>query len=274
MQKRLTTPALLVAAACLVSAGSARAAVTLASDSADNAAYTTFGGVNGMNGGSGFTAWSVVSTGAATNGGSFINSGSYDATGLPGRVFDLYENGNGALNSGVTTATRGFATPLVPGATFAFTDVLHFANGTDVNGNATSSLGFSLQNAGGTNLLTLAVGGGTAGYSLTDANRTGAVQTNIPYNYQTAFTFAFTLNDAAGGYTLNVAGGGLPSGGVNVSGSINVASGLPSAVAIFNNDGGFSSDVQFSNLSITAVPEPTGLLSALVLTPLLRRRSR
>lgn len=257
--------------ACVLSGSSTRAAVTLASDSADDAAYTTFGAFNGLNGGSGFTPWAVT---ASPTGGSFLNASSNDASGLPGRVFNIFENGTGALDSGITTATRGFAVPLAVGSTFAFSDILHFSRGPDANGNPTSRLGFNLQNAGGTNLLTLAIAGGATGYTLTDQNRS-AEQTTLGYNFDTTYTFAVTLNDAAGNYTLAVTGASLPADGVSFAGQIDLTGGAPSAVAIFNNNGGGGSDLQFSNLSITAVPEPAGLaVVAGVLAPLALRRRR
>lgn len=260
----------------VVAMGWAAAPARAASGAADTAGnYPVYSQFNGVNLGTGFQPWAVTST-VASSGGSYVNASSYDATGLPGQVFDVYDNGAGTLGSGVTTAVRPFATALTAGQTFSFKDVLHYANGPDASGAPTSSLGFSLLGASGSTLFTFAVGGGAAGYSLTDQTNAGTVEASVPYNYQSTYQFAFTPVDASGDYSFTVTGGGLSPAGVTFVGQT-LGNLLPTAVAVFNNDGGYSSDVQFDDLSITAAaPEPGSLtLAGLAAVGLLgRRRNR
>ena len=247
----------------------ATAAVVAYDTAATYPVYTSF---NGVNGGTGFLPWTES---VSSSGGQYINSPSYDSTGLPGQVFDIYDNGGGTLNSGVTTVTRPFASALTPGQTFSFKDVLHYANGATSGGGITSLLGFSLLDVSGNTLFTFDVSGGAAGYSLTDKNNTATVETSVAYNYQSTDTFAFTPTDAAGDYSFNVSGAGLPTGGVTFTGQTLAGTSLPASVAIFNNDGGYSSDVQFDQLQIIAVPEPASLgFAAVAMFGLLKRRVR
>ena len=94
----------------------------------------------------------------------------------------------------------------------------------------------------------------------------------VSYNYDSTDHFALTLNDASGDYTL-VATGGVSGGTQTITGQISMASGGPAQFAVYDNNGGFSSDIQFNNLAITAAPEPaTFAMLSLGFASLLRRR--
>jgi hypothetical protein len=228
-------------------------AATPASDSASDPAYAS-GFTTGTNGGTGFGPWNIVVTmgDSTSNGGSFINTGSNDPTNLPPPVFDIW-NQNSADNDGYlfsdeTTATRPFDGAMTPNQSFSFQDVLHYGNSTQGGG---SFLGWSLQDSSGDTLLDLHTGGGLPGYYLTDNENSLTLESNLYYNYDAADKFIFTLNDSAGDYTLFVQGN-VVGGSQTLTGQIDMSTGGPSQFEIYDNNGGYSSDIQFNNLTITA----------------------
>ena len=169
----------------------------------------------------------------------------------------------------MTTATRPFTGALTPGQSFSFSDILHFGNSSVGGG---SYLGWSLLDASGNKLLDFHTGGGLNGYFLTDAVSNQTDFPAVSYNYDSTDHFALTLNDASGDYTL-VATGGVSGGTQTITGQISMASGGPAQFAVYDNNGGFSSDIQFNNLAITAAPEPaTFAMLSLGFASLLRRR--
>jgi hypothetical protein len=238
--------------------GQSQAAV-VAFDTANN--YSVYSNFNGVNDGTGFQPWVYNTT---STGGAFINAAgnSYDTAGLPGQTFDLYENGTGTLNSAISSITRPFTGTLSAGQAVSFVDTLHYASGPS-GGQPTSLLGFNLLNSAGTPVFTFAVAGGGAGYMLTDATQTSTL-TSVTYNYQQADTFNFQLNDSAGDYTLTVFPTANPSSVTTLTGHISTSVSAPAAISVFNNDGGYSSDVQSSNFSITNVPEPMSAGMAMI----------
>lgn len=277
--------------ACLL-AGASAGASTLATDQAAN--YTT-GSFSGLNQGSGFGAWSTNfaytgPTGEAGGGGSFVGTNSGITASTP--AFDIYvypsASGDTGLNTDIETATRSFTGALAPGQTFATDFNLNNGNQNTALANtspstADSNLGFALLDSGGKVLFSLtAFGGGE--YWATDATNSGAyfepASGNILYNYHLDDNFVFNLLNSAGDYSLTATGsiGGAPTATFN--GSINMATGGPTQVEYFNNNGGNGSDVQWSSMSIstTPTPEPASLAGALFafagLALLSRRRRR
>jgi MYXO-CTERM domain-containing protein len=238
-------------------------AASPASDNATNGNFST-----GGNGGTGFGPWTINSVG----GGNFVNSGSNDATNLPGPVFDIWNDvgSTGVLNTDVTTAIRPFTGALSPGQSFSFSDAINWGNSSNGGG---SNMGWSLLDSSGNAIFDFHTGGGFNGYYLTDANNTVVQHTNVQYNYESADHFTFTLNDASGDYTLVSTGASVNGGSDTITGQINMGTGGPAQFTIYDNNGQTNSDVQFNNLAITAAPEPAAFgLAAVGLMAMLRRR--
>jgi hypothetical protein len=230
-------------------------AASNASDDASNSPYVVYSAFDGQNGGSGFGPWTVNITGT---GGDYINSSTYDTTGvITTPDFDIWNDTNDGTGGGtygvdVTTATRPFTSALTTGQIFKFSDVLHYANQTQGGG---SALGWSLQDSSGDTLFDFHTAGGAPGYFLSDANNSDTPETTVPYNYQTGDTFAFELNDSSGDYTLTVTsgpGGNVTGGSQTFTGQISMNTGGPSQFAVYNNNGEAGSDIQFNNLAITS----------------------
>jgi hypothetical protein len=240
-------------------------AASNASDNGANSPYVVFDPFTGQNGGTGFEPWTVNITGT---GGGFINSGTYDSTGVVTTPdFDIYNDTNDGTGGGtygvdVTTAIRPFTSALSPDQIFKFSDVLHYANQTDGGG---SALGWSLEDSSGNPLFDFHTAGGAAGYFLSDANNSDTLETTVPYNYQTGDTFSFMLNNSSGAYTFTVSSapsGNVTGGSQTFTGQISMTSGGPSQFAIYNNNGEGGSDIQFNNLAITSVLAPQQWVSA------------
>jgi hypothetical protein len=279
---------------------------------ADNAT-TEF---NGDNGGSGFGPWAVVDTENYTgttpppttdngpgngNGEGFINSAAASGdTHNPGPgYFDVYDNGNpgsssstgAALGSSIETAMRPFNTPLTgSGSSFSFIETLASLRAANA-GSPTSQVGFELLDSSGNVLMDLFCNGGGAGFLVTDAVNNGfqLISTDAGRNPQRALTInsnsgdtiTITLNgqDATNpnnyDYTISSAGHEGSTFADNLQ--INMSTGGPAAFEIFNNDGGFGSDIRVNSLTenVTLVPEPTSIaLGGMGVSALLLRRRR
>ena len=244
-------------------------AATIASDSASN--YVALGGFSGDNQGTGFGAWSTNfsytgPSGGGGGGGSFLDT----TSGLPGAdAFDIYvypgTGGDTGLNTDIETATRSFDSALTAGQTF--TTDLYLNNGNQnsalANTNpasADSNLGYALLDSKGNVLFSMtAFGGGE--YWATDGTNGGAyfepASGNILYNYHADDTFAFSLLNSSGDYSMTVSGNTGTGSPVTFTGSINMATGGPSAIEYFDNNGGNGSDVQWSTMSIASTPAST-----------------
>ncbi len=150
------------------------------SDDAAQAAYAD-GWVTGDNGGTGWGGgWTL---GASGSGGQFIANSNANATlNITSPAFGLWANGGGSAD-----AVRPFSASLQVGQTLS----LEFEN----NGiQAGGSVGFGLQNAGGTNLIEFYFPGGEANYKVSDSvtgRDTGLGWRNSGWN------IAFTLTAAA-----------------------------------------------------------------------------
>ena len=261
-------------------------AALIASDNAANSAYTVNGAFNGLNGGSGFGAWSVtIATPASgSSAGAFVatkGAGSGNAVlSNTTPVFDIFNNGNPAgngttttLNSSITTADRPFTGALTAGQAFSFVEDL--GNGT---GGSSNAEGWELLDAGNNVLLNMftsenqsGTNAGTTAYTVVDATGTfNPSAGNFGRNNSAADSFKLTLNDSAGDYTIVTAG----HSGRTFTGQIDMSTGGPTQVAFYDNSGGNSSDVQFTNLAITNVPEPAAALAAAIGALLIRRRRR
>ena len=288
--KLMLSGVLLVAVAAGFATQSAQATVY----AQDNAGNYSGGWSSGTSGGTGFGAWTINFTytgpsGAGGGGGAFIGTNA-GITSPSTPAFDIYvypgSGGDTGLNTDITTATRSFNSALAAGQTF--TTDLSLDNGNtstaDANTNpstADSDMGFALLDSSGKVLFSMICFGGGE-YWASDGTNSGAYfepdSGNILYNYHADDTFAFSLLNSTGNYSLTAAGnigGGSPT---TFTGSINMATGGPTQVQYIDNNGGNGSDVQWSSMSIasTPVPEPAmlGLVAIGAAALLMTKRSR
>jgi hypothetical protein len=265
--------------------GIAHGSLVASDQVSNNPPYTGYNNFNGLNGGSGFGPWNASNV-SGTSGGSFMWNNVDLTTPGQGQGFDIYDNGlQNSPTAGLATdefaAVRPFTGALASGQVFSFKEQVN--NGSNPSNGGPSNLGFSLEDASGNVLFDFHTQGGASGYFLSDATQTQTLESNVPYNYQAIDTFSFTLNNAAtGAYTFTVSGtppsynlSGPPLALQTFTGTISPASGGISQVAIYNNNGGQGSDMQFDNLSITNVPEPISAGMAMIgFTVLASRRRR
>jgi hypothetical protein len=276
-----------VTATVLGGTGGMAHASAVASDMvSNNPPYSGYNAFSGLNGGSGFGAWNVTASSTNTNEfGDFMWNSVDLTTAGAAQGFDIYCNGtqNAPTAGAVTdtiTAIRPFTGALAANQTFSFVDQLN--NGSNPTNGGPSNLGFSLEDSSGNALFDFHAQGGS-NYFLTDATQTATPESNVPYNYHQIDTFSFTLNSVSAttaAYTLVVSGdtpayaGGVPLSPQTFTGTISMLTGGISQVAIYNNNGGEGSDVQFDYLSISNVPEPVSLggLAVVGLGTMIRRR--
>ncbi len=241
-------------------ASSAQAQTVYAQDNAADPAYNG-GTFNGLNGGTGFGAWSV----AAPAGGSFIgdstknNGGSSGGINTSGKSFGIYSGG------AQTTATRPLTTPLAIGQTLS----LDFDNGY-INSGAGQSVGFFLSNGASTPLTVFFNGGDSQYRVLTPAGTTGTAINftgnglHADFTLTSATAYTFSLKPAGGAAYVQT--GAYTGAGVN-------------SLSFFNNNAGSGPnfDVFANNLSVTT-PAPSALLpmagGLTVLFGSLKRRKR
>ncbi len=205
-------------------------AALVASDNAGNSVYSIGQTFSGLNGGSGFGAWSVTNN----SGGNFVSSDNRSGI-MP--WFDIYNPGGNQ-----TTATRPFDSVLSSGETLSFDLVLN-----SLQSNA--SAGFFLTDSFGAGLFTYYQDGNspTEGYVVDAGGTTAGI--GVPYNYQTVDLMAFTLTSPTT-YSFYV------NNSLAHTGTISNATGGIAQLNFFDNNGGSSSDVQFTDLSITSTPLP------------------
>jgi hypothetical protein len=240
---------LLAVGAIMVEGASVRADTIVASDNAGNSPYVVgvapnvnLSAFSGQNGGSGFGPWSVASTAGSSQGGDFISSNTWSGV-TP--WFDIWQ-----YVGGQTTATRPLNSVLSSGETLSFDFVLS----ADATGGA---VGFYLSDSGGNPLFSFYQMGNTstAGYAI-DANGTTS-GVGVQYNFHTLDHMAFQLTSATT-YNFDV------NNALAFSGTISNATGGITSLNFFDSNGGPSSDVQFTNLSISSpvpVPASFGLLA-------------
>ncbi len=253
----LALPAL--AALAVIGMSQKSRAALVASDNAGNSPYVVGNSFGGQNGGSGFGAWSVTNT---SSGGNFISSANWSSI-TP--WFDIY-NTSANPNGSQTTASRSLNNALSNGETLSFDLVLNSAQ-------TNASVGFYLADSSNNALFTYYQEGNssTDGYAVDTNGTTAGI--GVSYNYQSVDRIAFTLTSATT-YDFSV------NNVLAHSGTISDSTGGIAQLNFFDNGGGASSDVQFTDLSIaSAVPLPAsfGLVLigglGLVAMALSRRRS-
>ena len=236
----------LTAVAALLCGANCQAGV-IASDNAANSPYTVNSSFSGQMGGTGFGSWSVVNN----TGSNFISSANWGSI-TP--WFDIYNTSN-PPGGDQTTAARSLNSVLAVGDTLSFDFVL---NSLQTGGSA----GFYFSDSIGNGLFTFyQQGNSTTNGFIVDAGGTSS-GVGVNYNYQTVDSVSFTLTSATG-YNFDV------NNSLVKSGTISNATGGIAALNFFVNEGGASSDLQFTNLQVTApagaavpVPASFGLLLA------------
>ncbi|HEY4414915.1 MAG TPA: PEP-CTERM sorting domain-containing protein [Verrucomicrobiae bacterium] len=231
--------------------------VTNAFDKASNPAYSGGNFDTGYNGGFGFGAWTLSTSG----GGHYVGGGGN---------FGLWNNGFGAGTG--SFATRPFNSSLAVGQTFSISLEMGHLNG------SLEHAGFNLEDNSGNVLFSYwQQGGNNPDGNYLDANGAGTA-TGFAYDFNKMDSFAFTLNSLTS-YTFS----DLTTG--------NSLTGILSGIAIAQvqvfranlagdpaTGGGGGTDFLFNNLSLTTVPEPSSValagISGVGMLLALRRRMR
>ena len=238
-----------VAALATLSFVSLASAANLASDNAGN--YTSATWVNGSNGGTGLSAWTLTnnSNGTTQFAGNFIGSstaGSGNINSASGNSFGLFANPTGAPFS---NADRSLVGTLSIGQTFSINLAVNFRNG---------NKGFNLL-SGGTQVFNFNVGGDAYSYTAGTGTQTN---TNFAYQADSVFTLAYTQQSATAGlFTISrtsVLGGATASNSVSVP---LTTSGV-SSFRLYNSgtdNGDAQNNLYFNNLAV--VPEPSSLVA-------------
>ena len=218
-------------------------AALLASDNASNSAYSD-GWTSGDNGGSGFAAWSLASTGAG-------------ATFSTTNVMWLVQ----AASNGSGTATRSFSGGAISlGQTFE----IDWNSGTLTSG---ASAGIKLENSSGDVLWQLTYSGGSLVYQITDGGGSGiksasvtSLGVHIELTLSSASAYSVTVSPINGG-TANTHSGTLVSatGGTSIT-----------QFQLFFTDATATTANGQSFNNIAVVPEPSVItLAALATTTFL-----
>lgn len=240
---------ILLAASLLLTSTSISFGSSIALDSADDAAYDPSDWADGTNGGSGFSAWSLTTSG---NAGLFIGDSNTNGTGQNSGGIDSSNQAFGAFAfpGGFARASRDFTGgPLVIGQTFS----VDFDNGNIDN---FAEVSVALRNNLGERLLEFAFIGGQTKYSIRNATVTSG---ELPNFTDDGMSIAFTLTDPdsylleivtfENGNTATIMGDlASPSGGQGVSQFYFANSGSGGTFQV--------NDAFVNNLSISAVPEP------------------
>lgn len=237
-------------------AASVRAS-SLASDNASDPVYSGGGNYNGLNGGTGFGAWSVTPTvntgtqgefiGSSTNNFGSGTSGDIDSAGS--KAFGMYDNTN-AVSDAIRPFTGG---PLTLGQTF----MVSLDNGGILT---SSSVGIGLQTLGGgtiaTNRIEFFFIGGGANYTIQTGSGTNSGVGFTGAGLQLAFTLTgadtmdLLIKNSAGSTLTNWTGlalAGLAGTGIDQFRFFNANAGAGSSADAFVN-------------SLAIVPEPSTIV--------------
>ncbi len=261
-----------------MAAASAHAQTGIASDNAGN--YTTWGGSQTANNGSGFGNWSYNNT--TPNGGfsgQFLgNSGEYGNGNInsgSGNAFGFYANQGANAEAQAIAPFSGGA--LAANQTFSLQMQNHFI------ANNGGQEGFSLQDGSGNNIFQFYFNGGSGDYFINvwTGIATGVqVDTTVGY---TATPLALSFTQGAGNaWSFSIyEGSTLENTLTSASTGDSLWSSSISRVDLFSLNGGSSrssdnDDLFFNNLQITSVPEPSTMvlfgLSGLAALMAVRRR--
>lgn len=225
-------------------------AANLASDTAADVVYDD-GLQTGDNGGTGFSSWTITSSGGSGGaGGVFIGDpAAANISGMDTESFGMYANdqGSGAFATADRDLTGG---ALSVGQTFSFEWGVNFDSG------GTGNKGFNLYVGGvsGTEVVNVNMGGSSA------ITFNG---TDVGFGYGTqAMTWEFTMTDAT---TLSVSANDRDGSGAFTT-NITIASGVDSvrfyASDLESTDFATERQPYFNNLAV--VPEPSTIVLGVV----------
>lgn len=238
-------------AALIIVSSSALHAATVFTDNAGN--YTTGSGwITGSNGGSGFGAWTLTSSG---NAGFFPGDpGSAGISGMSTTSFGLYAK---PVSSGAfATAERSFVNPLGVGDSFSFQWGINWDSKGGNKGFVISSGATELINVNNAGTSDITINNNNVGFGYGTAAMTWTITRTSATNLQVDAT--------------NRDGGAAYSGNITIGGTA-----APSSFKFYASemDDGDNRQPYFNDLKITVVPEPSSLsLLALSGLALLRRR--
>lgn len=229
-------------------------------DDASNAPYND-GWQTGDNGGTGYGAWTLNSTGNSSQAGFFMGSSSANAGGssgnidTAGRSWGMYAN-TGQLAEAFRPLTGG---SLLVGQSITLSIDTGFIQ-------STGSQGFGLQTSGGVNRMEFFFNGGDTNYTLADS--TGSHNTGIGFTGN-GLSFLFTLT-GTDTYSLSV------NGGTPFTGTLEGVAGTGiGQMRFFDFNAGNGSDGNFY-VNLLTVPEASPriffVLPALLGVFFLRRR--
>jgi len=214
---------------------------TNGSDNAGNPAYSD-GWATGDNGGTGFQAWNLFTTGTDTSNFAGVFIGNSTTLATPGADINTTGASWGMFGTGTaaSNAERSFDTPLDVGQTFSIDLAVNFRNGFK---------GLDLRDASGT-IFNFNIGGDD--YVVNGAT-TGNGSIGNTYSDNTAFNLSFTQTSASGGtWTIT------RSGGVSDSDSGTYTGVATSFKLYVGGTGGGDANNLFAN-NATIVPEPSTL---------------
>ena len=264
---------LIVVSATAILAASTLAA-SLASDNASDAVYVGGGNFNGLNGGTGFAAWTNTPSANTGVNGSLIASSTNNAGGSSGgidstgnKAWGFYGN-SGNTGDGVRPFTGG---ALSIGQTVKIDIDQGFQDGG-------STAGIGLQNSSFQNLVELYYVGGDSvnSWKKNDAGGQADLSPNVGFSGN-GFHVELTLTSATT-YSGTITPLNPTGSPVAFSGTLNSPGGgqAIAQIRVFNFNSGVGANADFFANNLAVVPEPTtmtllglGLLGALAL----RRRS-
>jgi hypothetical protein len=241
MKKLLLLP---LAAALAVLSCNTSFAAALASDNAADSAYSG-GWTSGLNGGTGFGGWNLVTSVTPGGAAGFFKADSTTTVGAnintSGTSFGMYGE---APSWTEADAYRSFTGNLTAGQTFSIDLAVNYRNG---------AKGIDIRDASNAKILNFNIGGDD--YVVSNAT-TGNGSIGNAYSSNTAFHLSLTQTDGSGGTWSIVRSGGVSS---TSNGTYSgVAAGIK--LYIFNTDAGGPNNLMLNSLAIVPEPATIGLL--------------
>ena len=212
----------------------------IGADSANDVVYDN-GWTSGDNGGSGFAAWALSTTGV--NSGHFI--GNSTSVGGPGANINVVNESFGMFGHSTQSsiANRSFTNALNVGDEFSADLAVNFRNG---------AKGFNLY-AGGTEIFNFNVG--------SDDYRVNGNSIGNSYSANTQFRLLFTQSSASAGTWRITRSGGVAD--VDTGTYSGIASGF--RLYVNGTDNGSNQNNFFANnFTLTAIPEPSSMIMVIL----------
>jgi hypothetical protein len=262
----MKTARLFLALAAMLPAAS-HGAATIAADNASDAAYND-GWTTGDNGGSLFGAWTIsTSSGNSGQNGVFIGTSANNGTPVSGNIDVSSESFGMYANSSQTVAAVRSFTVGGPNASAVLGLDQFFSLKMD-NGNIATgaSVGFGLQNSGGTNRLEFYFQGGDSNYTV----NLGGTEYDTGIGFTDDGLDISFRQDAANGYQLIVGATTFTQANFQALGGSDISQ---FRLFNFNSGSGSANDAFFNSFAVT--PEPSrAMFLAIGIAGLIFRRRR